>query len=394
LKIFILHTRRTGYGVIRSLAGTPCAIYGADTIRSEASYSKYLKEFFLIPEITACSESEFLALLVSLAEKMRYTEEKPVVFTGKDDYLLFFAKHHEVLSRYFRPSFETDYATLIQALDKAALAKVAKDNGVLTPRRFELSDFEPPAANIPFPVIIKPAIKNRPEIDVVNKAFRIHLCRNLDELKNAAQALEKLGQPYVIQEYIPGGDDALFTCGVYCHQGKLMAWSTSRKIRQFPSQTGECSLGETVHLPALVEPSKKLIRAIGLSGILQIEYKKCGDKFYLIEINPRIWSWHEIHRFVGVNLVTIAINYVLGLDPHDRVVMPARTRKTWMFLSMDMLHNAILNRKVSLAKSLLNCLQADAEAFFNIRDPKPFLMHWKNTIPYMRSVIKKQRQSK
>jgi predicted ATP-grasp superfamily ATP-dependent carboligase len=393
MKIFILHTRRTAYGVIRCLASQSCEIFGADTIQSESSYSRYMKNFFLIPEMTESTEEQFLSVLISLAKRMDYEKEKPIVFTAKDGYLLFFAKHIKTLSEYFIPSFETDYEMLVMALDKAAVAQVALEHGVLTPRSYRLDDFISPEANIKFPVIIKPAIKNRPDIDVVNRAFRIKLCQNFHDLQHAARLLEDLQQPYVIQEYIEGGDDSLYTCGVYCYQGRLIAWSTSRKIRQFPPNIGECSLGETIYIPALVQPSETLIKAIGLSGILQIEYKRSGNQFYLIEINPRIWSWHEINRYVGVNLVTIAVDVLLGRKKYIQIVKPEQKRRIWMFLMMDILHNAILNRNVSIMRCLIDWVRSDVEAFFNILDPKPFIMHINSTIPYMRSIIRKARNS-
>ena len=392
MKVFIIHTRRTAYGVVRCLAQTSCTIFGADTVRNELAHSKYLKDFFLIPEITERSEKDFLEVLIALAHKMDFERDKPMVFTGKDDYLLFFARHHATLSRYFIFSFEPSYARLTRALDKLLLAETALALGVTAPRSHSLKEFEREEDAPPFPVIIKPAIKCRPEVDVVRKAFRLRVCEDLSRLKVAVRALEDLQQPYIIQEYIPGGDEALFTCGVYCFQGRLVAWSTSRKIRQFPPLTGECSFGETVHLPELVEPARRLVEAIGLSGIAQIEFKKHNGRFYLIEINPRIWSWHEIHRFVGVNFVLIAVKHLLGLEAFDRVVAPRPERRTWIFLSMDILHNVFLQKNASWFRVLCDFIGADAEAFWNPRDPIPAWEHWRKTIPYIASQISARRR--
>jgi len=391
LKIFILHTRRTGYGVIRALAGVATEIFGADTFRSEAALSRHLNEFFLIPDITTCSEEQYVELMIDLARRMKYEVERPIVFTAKDDYLLFFSKHYEKLAPYYHLSFENDYTRLNQALDKAELAKVASQYEVLAPRAYELTDFTETAQPPTFPVIMKPAIKNRPDVDIVAKAFRLRICHSVEEVHQAALLLDRYDQPYVIQEYIEGGDDALYTCGVFAHQGQLIAWSSSRKLRQFPPHTGECSLGELIYLPDLVEPCEKLIRAIGLSGIMQIEFKRRGDEFFLIEINPRIWSWHEIHRLVGVNLSEIAVNTILGLKTYREVVSPREERKTWMFLSMDLLHNVLLNRKVSAWRVLCDWWSSDLEAFGNWDDFGPCLEHWKRVIPYIVSQVKASR---
>lgn len=393
MKVFIIHMRRTAYGVVRALADTDCEIYGADTARAEAGYSKYLRDFFVVPEITACSERQFLDLVIDLAKKMKFEEEKPVVFTGKDDYLQFFSKHYAELEKYYHLSFETDYAKLLKALDKLELSRVAVEQKVHAPRAYTIEEFDS-RKDIAFPVIIKPAIKNRPDIDVVAQGFRVKFCNNEQELRDAVAILRKLDQPYIIQEFIPGDDSSLYTFGVYCFRGRLIAWSTGRKLRQFPPATGECSLGETVYVPELVEPSEKLIRAIGLSGIMQIEYKKAQGKYYLIEINPRIWSWHELNRMVGVNLVEICLNVVLNKKKYDTMVSPRNERRTWSFLGMDILHNVILNKNISMARALSDGLRADLEAFFNWRDLGPSRDYWKRTIPYIKGEIKKAKARK
>ena len=135
-----------------------------------------------------------------------------------------------------------------------------------------------------FPLIIKPAIKNRPELDVVSAAFRIKKCSDKAELLWGINKLSSLDVEYIIQQYIPGDDNDLLTIGTYSKNGKLIAWSTSKKNRQFPPNTGECSLGVTFYNDELVPLAERLIKEIGLTGISQIEFKKYNGEYYLIEI--------------------------------------------------------------------------------------------------------------
>lgn len=392
MKVFIVHTRRTAYGVIRSLCHKDFEIYGADTFRSEAAYSKYLKNFFIIPDITTQSDEAYCRLMVSLAERMNYKKERPVVFTGKDDYLLFFSRNYDKLQEYFQLSFESDSHKLELALDKVNLARIAEESSVSIPKSCYQYDGSNHHFALKFPVVIKPAIKNRPDIDVVSRAFRIKYCENVADLEDAVRQLEKVGQPYIIQEYIPGTDESLYTIGTYSYKGRLKAWSTGFKVRQFPPSVGECSLGKTEYVPELIEPASRLLSAIGLTGISQIEFKRYKGIYYLIEINPRIWSWHEIHRKVGVNFPLICMDQLAHKLGDDVFIQPNDIEIYWQFVLMDLLHNNLLNKNVSKWKIVGDLLKSHVEAFFNIKDPRPFLIHFVRTIKYINNELKSQRK--
>jgi predicted ATP-grasp superfamily ATP-dependent carboligase len=394
MKVFIVHARRTGYGVIRSLRAFSPTIYIADTFRTPIFHSKYVAKSYIISPITEVDNESFVQKMIGLAEDMGYEEEKPIVFTGKDDYLLFFSKNFPRLSPYFELSFETDYGILEAALNKKSLIRYAVDASVDVPRSFSdddaLSDILEQAS---WPLVVKPAIKNRPDKDVVAGAFRLKLCHNERELGDAIAQLTAIGQPYVIQEYIPGGDNELYTVGTYSWKGKLKAWSVGKKIRQFPPSTGECSFGMAMCDPSPVDSARRLLEALGLTGISQIEFKKHDGRYYLLEVNPRVWSWHQIHAEVGVNLDKIAIDHVQG-SASERLIQPTNDTRYWMFLTMDILHNWMLSRNVSALGLLRDLLRSRIEAFWDLRDPKPFIFHLRRTIKYMRAVSKEHRELK
>jgi predicted ATP-grasp superfamily ATP-dependent carboligase len=229
MKVFIIHARRTGYGVIRSLRPFSSEIYIADTFRTPVFHSKHIRKSYLISSITEVDNETFLREMIALAEDMAYQEEKPVVFTGKDDYLLFFSKNYPSLSQYFDLSFEPDYDILESVLNKKTLVGHAVDAGVNIPRSFSDADaIEDVLGAASWPLIVKPAIKNRPDRDVVTDAFRLKLCHDEQELREAIALLTDISQPYVVQEYIPGGDNELYTVGTYSWKGELKAWSVGK----------------------------------------------------------------------------------------------------------------------------------------------------------------------
>ena len=139
----------------------------------------------------------------------------------------------------------------------------------------------------------------------------------------------------------------------------------------------------------MVPLAERLIKEIGLTGISQIEFKKYNGEYYLIEINPRIWSWHQIHQKAGVNLVLIAAECINGKNP-TKVIEPFKDKKgekKWMFLTMDYLHNNLLNENVSKLSILKDFIFCDMEAFFDIKDLKPFINHLRSTRKYIKSQL-------
>ena len=133
-----------------------------------------------------------------------------------------------------------------------------------------------------------------------------------------------------------------------------------------------------------------MIKDLKLSGISQIEYKLVKDNFYLIEINPRIWSWHQIHSAAGVNLVSIYFSIVTNTYKDNReIVGPDKKVKAyWGFILIDLLHNVILNRNINLLEWILSILSLNYEAFFDFSDPLPFFIHLKETSVYIKNQMK------
>ena len=377
-KILIVHARRTAYGVIRSAVRFKAEIAIADTERTPLWFSRYPKWRFRIPDVVSDSEEAVVQRLVEIAEEMDYRSGKPFLFTGKDDYLILFARHADTLRHYFQIVSETDETRLLDVLDKAKLTRLAEEADVPIPQTMTSDDAdEAIAAALPLPVVLKPALKSEPGFSAEAEAFRLKICHTEQELKQALQDLRRLGIRFVAQEYISGADSSLYTVGVISRDGTPVAASVARKIRQCPPVFGECSYGVTESEPRLVDYATRLVEAAKISGILQIEFKRRGDEFLLIEINPRVWSWHEIHRLDGVDLVKLAC------DPSAQPEPGAYPQVAWQFFWMDLLHNVLLEQNVSFKRFLCDARKADLEAFLNWRDPLVFAAHTAPTLPYM-----------
>lgn len=176
-----------------------------------------------------------------------------------------------------------------------------------------------------FPVLVKPS---RPAGFRSRFRRQALVCRDRRELE---AAFESAGQfDPLIQEVIPGADRTLFTLGAYVdRRGVPLGVFCGRKLRQTPRGVGTCRVGESLWVDSVVEQGLRLLNDLEFTGIAQVEFKyDARDQiFKFIEINPRLWQWHENAAICGVDLPWIAYQDLTGAN-----VTPASSkgcRKRW-----------------------------------------------------------------
>lgn len=372
MKAFVVHSRRTGLGIIRSLGKEGVEIYTADVYKAEGFYSKYTKKGFVIPNLIDVGNENLVNKFLEIAKEIDPEKTRPYLYTGSDDYLMFFVKHWDTLSHYYRASFETDLSKLKPCIEKKGMYKIAENAQVPIPFTY-YSPVDTKRINS-FPVIIKPSLKKTDTVDVIKQAFRIAFAENESQLQVHIDKLERINVPYVVQQFIPGGDDTLYTAGLFAYKGEVKAIGTGRKLRQYPPSLGECSLGELVEAPKLKTYAIYLLKEAGITGICQVEFKKHEDEYYLMEINPRPWSWISLMDYAGFNLPWIAMETIEGRKT-TKVYKQKKNKGTWMFPMMDLKYNVMINRNRNFFGYLKDIFTADKLAFFTWRDIKPAFVH-------------------
>jgi predicted ATP-grasp superfamily ATP-dependent carboligase len=133
-----------------------------------------------------------------------------------------------------------------------------------------------------------------------------------------------------VQEWIPGGDDALYTLGSYvAEDGRALGVFSGRKLRQTPRSIGTARVAEAVWIDEVVDRGRALLRELGLWGISQVEFKRDprDGEYKLIEVNPRLWEWHGLAAACGVDLALIAYRDVTG--EHVEPVRMRAGAKRW-----------------------------------------------------------------
>ena len=199
------------------------------------------------------------------------------------------------------PNFVIEYHD-VEILDKNYQTQFAMDSGITIPPSKRINSKEDyfKIKELPLPIIVKPSQHN----DEGKSAFKAIITDDLKEVERLCERCFENRQTAIIAEYIPGGDDSLYTFGGYAYKGKLIEVFHGRKLVQKPRSTGTATTAES--LPGLnLEPMcKQFIKDTEYTGIFQLEFKKStkNGKYYFIEFNPRNWLWSYCATVSGANL--------------------------------------------------------------------------------------------
>jgi D-aspartate ligase len=257
-----------------------------------------------------------------------------------------------------------------------AIARYADDLDVLTPfpswdllervqsKRVQLEQARAAGVDVPaadpgtFPVIVKPDRSVEFKRRYKRQAFR---CDTPAQLEEALTKAEEFGP--IVQELVPGGDDALYTVGSYlASDGRALGVFCGRKLRQTPPGIGTCRVGEAVWVQEVVDAALQLLRAFGYHGLSQVEFKRDArdGRYKLMEINPRLWQWHGLATACGVDLPRIAYADLTGDTPPEAHMNGSGKR--WAI--------TLLPGEPPAPQRL-----PYVDAVFAVDDPKPGLVH-------------------
>jgi D-aspartate ligase len=286
-------------GVIRSLGRHDIPVWHLEESASNATMSRFVRRRFPWP--AEAIEADQLRHLLDLCGE--YGLDGWTIFPTSDESAALVARAQSALAERFlltTPSWET----MRWAYDKRLTYQLAAQVGVDSPwthlprNREELTTHD-----FAYPVILKPAVKPEWQRLTTAKAWRVDNREELIARYDEACAVVDPGA-IMIQELIPGGGEAQFSFTALCENGRPLAWLVARRTRQLPLDFGRFSTYvETIDQPEIEELSRKLLAAIGHTGLIEIEYKRDPrtGAYKLLDFNGRIWSWHSLGRRAGVD---------------------------------------------------------------------------------------------
>jgi len=95
----------------------------------------------------------------------------------------------------------------------------------------------------------------------------------------------------------------------------------------------------TVEEPEVERIAERFLGGIGYEGLVEIEFKRDSrdGRYKMLDVNPRIWSWHALGRRVGIDFPFLQWRELCGVE-----VPPAHARPgvAWVHVSRDILGSA------------------------------------------------------
>jgi len=365
-----------GLNIVRALglAKIPVIVASCEG-RKPSMASRYCAATLELPPL-----EERDALVEALARAGRRLAEEhgvPVpLFYDNDDRLALVQDHRASLERHF--ALLLNEPSLGQALlDKSLFQALAERCALPAPRRLDWDALDEERA----PVLVKPKMRTGWEHSSVNQrlfggAGKARIFASGREAR-ADPLVRQLADVLCFQEYVPGGDEAIWSFhGFAAPGGEVLEWFVGRKIRTFPALTGDSSYLRLARDEDIAALGRDIAARLRLAGIFKMDFKRSATtgRFHLLEINTRFNLWHYLGARSGVNLPRVAYDYLVrGERPlHAEASLAFR----WLCLRHDWraYRDARARNELSLAAWLASLIPGrKVYDLFAWTDPLPFL---------------------
>jgi predicted ATP-grasp superfamily ATP-dependent carboligase len=301
-----------GLGAVRALGRRGVRVIAVDHRPWALGFSsRYAAEHVIAPDPVA-DEDGFIASLAELGARL----DGPVpVFATHDEHVNAVVRRADEIGPAYRLPWP-DWPTLEAIQSKRHQLEAAMACGVPVPEtRHPRSAAEAVAAagELGYPVFLKPSDPIQFKRIYRRQAFRCGTAAEVETAYGHMEAFEPM-----LQEFVPGGDDGLYTLGSYlADDGTALGIFCGRKLRQTREHMGSCRVGESVWVDRVVDDGLRILRHLGFRGVSQVEFKldpRTGE-YKLIEVNPRLWQWHSLSGACGADLTHIAYLDLVGTPP-------------------------------------------------------------------------------
>ncbi len=295
-----------------------------------------------------------------------------VLFPTTDTYALFVARHRDELEEGFL--FRTPPATIGSTfLDKRATVDVCLRHAIPIPRSCvpqDLADVERGARRLRFPVIIKPALQDDPGFPGKNV-----IVLSADELLAFYENRPDLVPRTMFQQIVPSGDGHIVGVNTYSGaDGRVLAWASHRRLRQWLPDRGATSFGISETLTLLPDLTMRFLDDIGYIGFAGVEYAEdvaTGERLFL-ELNSRVVLPNQLFADAGVDLTAVGYLEMCGEPVPSALVQ--RDGVVWMDFHRDLPSSILKWRRgqLGLREWFAGLRRVSSHATFDPRDPKPF----------------------
>lgn len=383
-----------GFGVAKALADKGVKVITLDNnLNSVARYSRKFLSLYR-PEIK--NSEDLMRFLKDFAKDFKV---KPVLCHAGDEDILTLAGNREELEKFIHLAIGRKSS--IDLIDKTRQYTILMDKGIPLPETIIASNRDDVFKRlnlIRYPCILKPAISTALRMKTGRKSL---FCANQHELIKSAHFIQGLYDNFIIQEYIPGGNDRLYTFGSYISKSRTYRITfTGKKIRQFPPDFGTCRCGVSVHSDDIEQIGMEVLDALNYDGMSQVEFKHDprDGRLKVMEVNGRAWLWVSLAVACGVNIPFAAYCDAVGKEiPRFK---QKREDVVWINLFEDLLNSIHGYRasgypdySISFREWFRSIRGKKTHAFFSWDDPVPAVIRTCRFLKSYKGMIKRHKRN-
>lgn len=288
------------------------------------------------------------------------------------------SRHRDELSEQFiLPLAKHSVVELL--MDKVRFAQHASEVGLPIPRTEVLStraEVASIAEELVYPCVLKPAIKSRTWLAQTSaKAFAISDAQHLLSVYDVVGGWVPL---LLVQEWVPGSADDLFTCNAYFDAaGHPLVTFVSRKVRQWPPDIGTGASSEESRNDEVVDTIRRVFGDVGFHGLAYLEMKRHATTGRMMIIEPNVGrptGRSAIAEAGGVELLYTAYCDALG-QPLPAARQQRYGDARWVDVRRDLQAAAVARRNGTLTmREWMRWLRGPkAHAIWSREDPAPFV---------------------
>ncbi len=358
--------------ISRSLGRLGIPVHAVHSRESEpAQYSRYLRRIWRW-DFPYSSRGA----LETLERVSRDLGRRAILLPTSDETSIFVVENQATLRQWF--DFPKQPIAVPRTLsDKKEMYFFAKAHGIPTPEtlfpqcREDVVQF---AREVQFPLMLKSIDGAR---SMRRNGMKMVVVHDTQELLDCYDKFEDPFEPnFMLQQYIPGGDDTIWMFNGYFNENSDCLFGvTGKKIRQHPVSYGCTSLGICLKNDTVDQTTRRLMKAIGYRGILDIGYRYDArdGQFKVLDINPRIGCTFRL--FAAENGLDVARALYLDLTGQPVPESHVSEGRKWMVEATDFKSCLAYRRKgqLTLSQWLQSFGGIQEVALFAWDDMLPFL---------------------
>jgi len=358
-----------GLGVIRGLgeAGVPVvSVHYAGT--DMAHRSRYVRERLVTPRPSE-DEPGFVRALLDAAPRF----SRGLLMPASDPALVAVSRNRDVLAERYVVAAPA-WSVAAAFIDKSQTYALAQDAGIPMPETIvpaSREEAERSATRMTYPCLIKPSVGH-----LYRTAFgrKMTLVDDTEALLSAYDDARAVGLEVMIQELIPGPDDAGANYNAYVAGGRPLVEFTAVKVRSEPTMLGSPCVVRSEAVDEIVGPGRAILHAMGFEGFACAEFKR----------DPRdgIWKLMEVngrHNLSAMLAIRCGINFPLleylhlmeGVEPS---ASGCRRGVYWIDLVRDLRGARDAVRRDGWGRFVRPYRGPRVFAVGAVRDPMPFIV--------------------